>query len=185
MQVRAVQSGMVLVVDEADKAPTHVTCILKNIIGRGDVTLADGRRIVHSSEFVRSLKIFDWSVACDCSIDCVHTMFVVMEIHRKPCAFTWRKIGRHCVATIVLLTGSSHDPGVIPVHPDFRMIALANRPGFPFLGNDFYAALGTYDILCVHSVLRCTYIACRTRYNVSIHTLCTLCTALYVACLYQ
>ena len=59
MQVRAVQSGRVLVVDEADKAPTHVTCILKNIIGRGDVTLADGRRIVHSSEFVRSLKIFD------------------------------------------------------------------------------------------------------------------------------
>ena len=65
----------------------------------------------------------------------------------------------------MLSTGSSHqstDPGVIPVHPDFRMIALANRPGFPFLGNDFYAALGTY---------------------VSIYTLCTLCTALYVACL--
>lgn len=27
--VKAVQRGHVLVVDEADKAPTHVTCILK------------------------------------------------------------------------------------------------------------------------------------------------------------
>ena len=45
-KVRALQSGMVLVVDEADKAPTHVTCILKNIIEGGEITLADGRRIV-------------------------------------------------------------------------------------------------------------------------------------------
>ena len=28
------------------------------------------------------------------------------------------------------------------MHPNFRMIVLANRPGFPFLGNDFFAALG-------------------------------------------
>ena len=38
--------------DEVDKAPTNVTCILKNIIGRGDVTLADGRRIVHNCKSV-------------------------------------------------------------------------------------------------------------------------------------
>jgi len=25
---------------------------------------------------------------------------------------------------------------VIQIHPDFRLIALANKPGFPFLGND-------------------------------------------------
>ena len=30
----------------------------------------------------------------------------------------------------------------ILVHPNFRMIVLANRPGFPFLGNDFFASLG-------------------------------------------
>lgn len=29
------------------------------------------------------------------------------------------------------------------MHPAFRMIVLANRPGFPFLGNDFFGALGT------------------------------------------
>ena len=45
-QVRAVKSGMVLVVDEADKAPTHVTCILKNLVENSEITLADGRRIV-------------------------------------------------------------------------------------------------------------------------------------------
>lgn len=31
---------------------------------------------------------------------------------------------------------------VIVIHPDFRMIVLANRPGFPFLGNDFFGTLG-------------------------------------------
>jgi hypothetical protein len=33
------------------------------------------------------------------------------------------------------------------MHPDFRCIVLANRPGFPFLGNDFFAELG--DVLAV------------------------------------
>ena len=45
--MRALERGMVLVVDEADKAPTHVTCILKNIIEGSEITLADGRRVVH------------------------------------------------------------------------------------------------------------------------------------------
>lgn len=31
---------------------------------------------------------------------------------------------------------------VIETHPDFRVIVLANRPGFPFLGNDFFGAMG-------------------------------------------
>jgi hypothetical protein len=36
----------------------------------------------------------------------------------------------------------SNSSSIIPVHPDFRMIILANRPGFPFLGHDFFGALG-------------------------------------------
>lgn len=36
------------------------------------------------------------------------------------------------------------------MHPDFRMIVLANRPGFPFLGNDFFGSLG--DLFSTHSV---------------------------------
>ena len=31
---------------------------------------------------------------------------------------------------------------VLETHPDFRVIILANRPGFPFLGNDFFGAMG-------------------------------------------
>ena len=32
-------------------------------------------------------------------------------------------------------------PDVIHAHKDFRVIVLANRPGFPFLGHDFFAAM--------------------------------------------
>lgn len=94
--VRAVKEGHVLVVDEADKAPTHVTCILKTLVESGEMHLGDGRRIVpHDSVFKSS-------------------------------------------------------PELIVTHPDFRMIVLANRPGFPFLGNDFFGALG--DIFSCHAI---------------------------------
>ena len=47
--VRAVRSGHVLVVDEADKAPTNVTCVLKTLVESGTMTLGDGRRIMPAS----------------------------------------------------------------------------------------------------------------------------------------
>lgn len=40
------------------------------------------------------------------------------------------------------IRASNPSPNIIPIHPDFRMIVLANRPGFPFLGNDFFGSLG-------------------------------------------
>jgi len=39
---------------------------------------------------------------------------------------------------------------VIPIHPDFRLWVLANRPGFPFLGNDFFRECG--DVFSVHAI---------------------------------
>ncbi|XP_047029984.1 von Willebrand factor A domain-containing protein 8 [Helicoverpa zea] len=97
--VKAVKYGHVLVVDEADKAPTHVTCILKTLVENGEMILSDGRRIVP----------------------------------------------KH------MLESSGGDvSSFIPVHDDFRMIVLANRPGFPFLGNDFFASLG--DLFSCHAV---------------------------------
>uniref|UniRef100_A0AAR2JZS7 von Willebrand factor A domain-containing protein 8 n=1 Tax=Pygocentrus nattereri TaxID=42514 RepID=A0AAR2JZS7_PYGNA len=90
--VKAVKMGHILVIDEADKAPTNVTCILKTLVESGEMILADGRRIVSA-------------------------------------------VAR---------------PNVLAMHPDFRMIVLANRPGFPFLGNDFFGALG--DIFSCHAV---------------------------------
>lgn len=89
--VKAVKNGHVLVVDEADKAPTHVTCILKTLVENGEMILSDGRRIVPKNMLERS---------------------------------------------------GGEVESFIPVHDDFRMIVLANRPGFPFLGNNFFAALG-------------------------------------------
>lgn len=47
-------------------------------------------------------------------------------------------------------TIDKNSPEQIVTHSDFRLIVLANRPGFPFLGNDFFASLG--DLFSVHSV---------------------------------
>jgi MoxR-like ATPase len=94
--VRAIKLGHVLVVDEADKAPTNVTCILKTLVESGEMHLADGRRIVSAS------------------------------------------------------SGRQSSASVIVAHPDFRMFVLANRPGFPFLGNDFFGAMG--DTFSCHAV---------------------------------
>ncbi|KFM72906.1 hypothetical protein X975_02246, partial [Stegodyphus mimosarum] len=95
--LRAVQLGHILVVDEADKAPTHVTSILKALVESGEMMLSDGRRIVHHTD-----------------------------------------------------ANSQANSDTVIMHPDFRMIVLANRPGFPFLGNDFFATLG--DIFSCHAV---------------------------------
>ncbi|KAI0327509.1 hypothetical protein GY45DRAFT_1355662 [Cubamyces sp. BRFM 1775] len=40
--------------------------------------------------------------------------------------------------------------GDIVVHPKFRLVLLANRPGYPFLGNHFLQVLG--DNFCCHAV---------------------------------
>lgn len=101
--VKAVRDGHVLVVDEADKAQTHVTCILKTFVENGEMVLSDGRKIMPRSNNER-----------------------------------------------VVTTDSSDAQEIIYMHPDFRMIVLANRPGFPFLGNDFFASLG--DLFSCHSV---------------------------------
>eukprot|EP01065_Artemidia_motanka_P045422 TRINITY_DN667_c0_g1_i1.p1 TRINITY_DN667_c0_g1~~TRINITY_DN667_c0_g1_i1.p1 ORF type:complete len:1933 (+),score=528.40 TRINITY_DN667_c0_g1_i1:53-5800(+) len=42
-----------------------------------------------------------------------------------------------------------HGPEVIPLHQDFRMFVLANRPGFPFLGNDLFRECGdVFSVFC-------------------------------------
>ncbi|GAB1605806.1 von Willebrand factor A domain-containing protein 8-like [Argonauta hians] len=94
--VKAVKEGHVLVIDEADKAPTHVTCILKTLVESGEMHMADGRKIVSAS------------------------------------------------------SGLTPSENTIVTHPNFRMIVLANRPGFPFLGNDFFGAVG--DIFSCHGI---------------------------------
>ena len=48
------REGLVLVIDEADKAPTNVTCVLKTLVESGQMHLSDGRKIV-SGEFYNYL----------------------------------------------------------------------------------------------------------------------------------
>ncbi|KAI7879625.1 hypothetical protein K492DRAFT_208133 [Lichtheimia hyalospora FSU 10163] len=94
--VKAVQNGTILVIDEADKAPTYVTAVLKSLVEDGQMVLGDGRRIVSKESDVQE--------------------------------------------------GDRY----VLIHPNFRMIVLANRPGYPFLGNDFYREIG--DVFSCHAV---------------------------------
>lgn len=101
--VKAVKEGHVLVVDEADKAPPEVVVVLKSLVD-GEMTLADGRRIVQSAHIAQQ--------------------------------------------------GSSSAPNeaeaVVAMHPNFRLIVLANKPGWPFLGNDFFRECG--DLFSCHAI---------------------------------
>ena len=91
--IKAIKEGSVAVIDEADKAPTNVTGILKSLIESGSMFLSDGRRVFP------------------------------------------KETGN--ISTIP-------SKMIIRTHPNFRMIVLANRPGFPFLGNDFFLSVGDH-----------------------------------------
>lgn len=54
--------------------------------------------------------------------------------------------GRRIVPVNSAYTGAK----ILKMHRDFRMIVLANRPGFPFLGNNLFAALG--DLFSCHII---------------------------------
>jgi len=55
--------------------------------------------------------------------------------------------GRRIVATEMNVNNENE---IIPVHKRFRMIVLANRPGYPFMGNDLYRLIG--DVFAVHCI---------------------------------
>ena len=67
--MKAVKSGHILVVDEADKAPTHVTCILKTLVESGEMILS-GKILTEIKQFFRSIlkkkimSIFRWKANC-------------------------------------------------------------------------------------------------------------------------
>ncbi|KAJ0396306.1 hypothetical protein P43SY_007156 [Pythium insidiosum] len=98
--VRAAKLGRTLVVDEADKAPLEVVCVLKGLIEDGEMLLGNGKRLIDPNK-------------------------VELE--------AWRD-----------------QEDVIVLHPEFRMWVLANRPGFPFLGNNFFREIG--DVFASHAI---------------------------------
>jgi MoxR-like ATPase len=95
--VRAARYGRVLVIDEADKAPSEVTVILKGLVEDGEMYLADGR---------------------------------VLQTPRKADS------------------AGGVDSNVIPIHPDFHIVCLANRPGWPFLGNNVLTSGLAHSFSC-------------------------------------
>lgn len=92
--VQAAKNGRVLVVDEADKAPLEVVCILKALAEDEELVLNDGRKLISREKYGSD------------------------ELREQ-------------------------DQGQVSfIHPDFRLVVLANRPGMPFLGNNFYRECG-------------------------------------------
>jgi hypothetical protein len=48
---QAVKTGNILVIDEADKAPTNVTCILKSLAENGEMILSGRRHCAGAHRF--------------------------------------------------------------------------------------------------------------------------------------
>lgn len=121
--VRAVKHGRVLVVDEADKAPVEVcvcVCVFRvSVCAPACVSMhrmvinRDGRCRVHTCEYM----FMHMSI---------HTQVVMVLKGLLEDGFLLLGDGRRVVASAEGVGGNGK---VVPIHPEFRMIALANRPG--------------------------------------------------------
>lgn len=96
--VRAVQFGRCLVIDEADKAPLEVICVLRGLVDDGEMLLSDGRKIMASSE-------------------------------------------RESIVEDEGYGSNERRQEIIWMDPRFRVVVLANKQGYPFLGNDVLSSL--------------------------------------------
>ena len=76
-------------------------------------------------------------------------------------------------------SGLEPTPQRIVSHPDFRMVVLANRPGFPFLGNDFFGAMGMFRWLVFCPDYRTCSYKCTVKQFSSLLTNYKQCTFIY------
>ncbi|CAE7033917.1 VWA8 [Symbiodinium natans] len=53
------------------------------------------------------------------------------------------------LATATEATAGEGGSTTLQVHPEFRMFVLANRPGFPFLGNDLLREADVFSVFCL------------------------------------
>ena len=104
--VRAARVGRVLVLDEADKAPLEVVCLLKGLVGDGEVQLGDGYRLLSQKRLQQ-----EYAVHLNNNEQVDLDAYIAAN-------------------------------NVVRIHPDFRLFVLANRPGIPFLGNNFFRECG-------------------------------------------
>lgn len=103
----------------------------------GQLTLApsleDGKIVWNDSPLVRAVR-------AGCAL-------VIDEADKAPVEVVSVLKGLVEDGELLLADGrriSKHNdgPGYIKVHPNFSLWVLANRPGFPFLGNDFFREIG-------------------------------------------
>ena len=139
--VRAVQTGRVLVLDEVDKAPLEVVCVLKGLIGDGELVLYDGRRIL---SFERAMKQYSTFTLGSGKSDKSSNLEFLRSFSNKDHAaladmYNGAKFQDFCT-----------NNEIVPIHPNFKLFCLANRPGHPFLGNHFFKECG--DLFVVHVV---------------------------------
>ncbi|VDM40573.1 unnamed protein product, partial [Toxocara canis] len=106
-------------------------------------TVVDGRLVLEDSPLVRAAREGNVLVVDEADKAPLHVVAVLKSL---------LDIGvmRLADGRIIEPTDVSQGDRSIPLHPNFRIIMLANRPGFPFLGNDLFSILG--DLFSVHIV---------------------------------
>ena len=142
------QSGRVLILDEVDKAPLEVVCVLKGLVGDGELVLYDGRRILNLEKALNEYQISPVSNNHDDDVDILVQQYYNNDKSNADKSdktknlikiFASNKFQKYCL-----------DNSIIPMHPEFKLFCLANRPGHPFLGNHFFKECG--DLFVVHVV---------------------------------
>ena len=120
--MRAARLGRVLVVDEADKAPLEAVCVLKALAEDGELTLGDGRRLLSAA------RAAELGVSSD----------------------TATTTEAETTADTDTAASARAGAGVIVMSPAFRLVVLANPPGWPFQGNVISHHLTSSHIISRH-----------------------------------
>jgi von Willebrand factor A domain-containing protein 8 len=108
-------------------------------------SLQDGKLIWEDSPLVRAVEngyVLMVDEADKAPVEVTSVLKCLVEDEEMLLADGRRIVSRHHA-----MAGTK---GTITIHPDFRMLVLANRPGFPFLGNNFFRDVG--DLFPTHTI---------------------------------
>ncbi|MFH4975896.1 hypothetical protein AB6A40_002605 [Gnathostoma spinigerum] len=106
-------------------------------------TVVDGRVVLEDSPLVKAARDGHILVIDEADKAPLHVVAVLKSLLDNG-------VLRLADGRLIEPASQSKGPLSIPLHPDFRIIMLANRPGFPFLGNDLFSLLG--DLFSVNIV---------------------------------
>ncbi len=154
--VQAAAHGRVLMLDEADKAPTEVLAVLKSLLEDGHMLLPDGREIRHMPPHdvwqkrppMEEVQAALAQQGPDSIANAQAWLSAYAAMRDSPSAAPSMEAQGQQWATVGQAWAAARS--TVPLHPHFRAWVLANRPGWPFLGNDFFSAAG--DLFAAHVV---------------------------------